>query len=237
MPVQGSSPTVHSPAAPGDDQPDGSPDAAGGPPLARASAGAAAPSPPRRWPGPVAQAVGRLGFWPAVWGAVAVGFALRLAAGLTDDAPASDETAYLRSGINLVDGAGFTRGGHPELHFPPFVPFVLGLTHKLVGDAHTASVVVTLVAGTAVIVPLVAGGPAGGGASAGHAGRRRRRVGGRRPPRPGHHARHPGHRLGGRLHPHGRGGHVAGPGRGRPGRAAPAWPWPPPRARSSGSPT
>jgi hypothetical protein len=153
MPVQESSPTAHRPA--GDDAPDvASAEADPGPAPAIAD--------PHPHPHPQSRsrswrlvaALDRLGFWPAVWGAVAVGFALRLAAGLTDDAPASDETAYLRSGINLLDGLGFTRGGHPELHFPPFVPFVLGLTHKLVGDAHAASVVVTLVAGTAVIVPL-----------------------------------------------------------------------------------
>lgn len=111
--------------------------------------------------------------WAGVWtadryrlalaGAVAVGFALRLAAGLTDDAPASDETAYLNSGISLLAGDGFTRGGHAELHFPPLVPFVLGAVHKLVGDPHAASVIVTIVAGTAAIVPLalVAGRVAG----------------------------------------------------------------------------
>lgn len=93
-------------------------------------------------------------FWPAVAVAVGVGFVLRLAIGLTDDAPASDETAYLNSGISLLDGQGFTRAGHPELHFPPFVPFVLGVAHKLIGDAHVASVVVTIVCGTAAIVPL-----------------------------------------------------------------------------------
>jgi hypothetical protein len=93
-------------------------------------------------------------FWLAVAGAVGVGFVLRLAIGLTDDAPASDETAYLNSGISLLDGQGFTRAGHPELHFPPFVPFVLGVAHKLIGDPHVASVVVTIVCGTAAIVPL-----------------------------------------------------------------------------------
>jgi hypothetical protein len=93
-------------------------------------------------------------FWLAVGGALAVGFALRLAAGLTDNAPASDETAYLQSGMSLVDGDGFSRDGRPELHFPPLVPLVLGLAQKVVGDPHSASVVVTLVAGTITIVPL-----------------------------------------------------------------------------------
>lgn len=113
--------------------------------------GGPAPAPTRRARRPD-WASGHFGL--AVGGAVAVGFALRLAAALTDDAPASDETAYLQSGMSLVDGDGFTRGGRPELHFPPLVPFVLGLAHKVVGDPHTASVVVTLAAGTVTIVAL-----------------------------------------------------------------------------------
>ena len=86
--------------------------------------------------------------------AVAVGLALRVAISLTDDAPSTDETAYLRSGIALVDGEGFTRGGRPELHFPPFVPLLLGLGSKVFADAHTGTVVLTCVASTAIIVPL-----------------------------------------------------------------------------------
>jgi hypothetical protein len=85
--------------------------------------------------------------------AVVAGFALRVAIGLTDDAPSTDETAYLRSGISLIEGDGFQRAGHPELHFPPFVPFLLGLASRLV-DAHVGAVVLTCVAGTALIVPL-----------------------------------------------------------------------------------
>ena len=61
-----------------------------------------------------------------VLAALLVGFALRCAIGLTDDAPATDETAYLRSGISLVEGDGYQREGGAELHFPPFVPFLLG---------------------------------------------------------------------------------------------------------------
>ena len=156
MPVQGSSPTAHRPAGhdDNDDDLDDPSGAAGGPRPEPAPAGAATASRPRRRLGRVAGAIDRVGFWLAVGGAVAVGFALRLAAGLTHDAPASDETAYLQSGMSLLDGDGFTRGGRPELHFPPLLPFVLGLVHKLVGDPHTASVVVTLVAGTVTIVPL-----------------------------------------------------------------------------------
>jgi 4-amino-4-deoxy-L-arabinose transferase-like glycosyltransferase len=85
--------------------------------------------------------------------AVVAGLALRVAIGLTDDAPSTDETAYLRSGISLIEGHGFERGGHPELHFPPFVPFLLGLASRVV-DAHVGAVVLTCLAGTALILPL-----------------------------------------------------------------------------------
>jgi 4-amino-4-deoxy-L-arabinose transferase-like glycosyltransferase len=79
---------------------------------------------------------------------------LRIAIGLTDDAPSTDETAYLQSGKSLVDGHGFLRNGRPELHFPPFVPFLLGLASRVFDDPHTGTVVLTCLASTAVIVPL-----------------------------------------------------------------------------------
>lgn len=86
--------------------------------------------------------------------ALVVGGGLRVAAGLTDDAPTSDETAYIASGTSLVDGHGFERDGRPELHFPPLVPVVLGLAAKVFGDAHTGAVWVAVAAGTASIAPL-----------------------------------------------------------------------------------
>lgn len=86
--------------------------------------------------------------------AVLAGFALRAAVGLTDDAPSTDETAYLRSGMSLVDGDGFQRDGQPELHFPPFVPFLLGLASRVFADPHTGTVVLTCLAGTALVLPL-----------------------------------------------------------------------------------
>lgn len=106
-----------------------------------------------------------------VLAAVVVGLALRVAIGLTDGAPATDETAYLRSGVSLVQGDGFGREGHAELHFPPFVPFLLGLTARVVDDPHTATVIVTCLTSTALIVPLGllgrrVAGPAGGVATA-----------------------------------------------------------------------
>jgi hypothetical protein len=86
--------------------------------------------------------------------ALLAGLALRIAIGLTDDAPATDETAYLRSGVSLVEGDGYQREGHPELHFPPFVPFLLGLASQVTADPHTGTVVLTCLSSTAVIVPL-----------------------------------------------------------------------------------
>ncbi len=86
--------------------------------------------------------------------ALAVGFALRVAIASTDDAPATDETAYLRSGISLVEGDGFARNGRPELHFPPFVPFLLGVSAEVFDDPHTGTVLLTCLSSTALILPL-----------------------------------------------------------------------------------
>jgi Dolichyl-phosphate-mannose-protein mannosyltransferase len=89
-----------------------------------------------------------------VLAALLLGFALRVAIGLTDDAPATDETAYLRSGVSLVEGDGYRRENGPELHFPPFVPFLLGLGSQVTSDPHTATVVLTCLSSTALIVQL-----------------------------------------------------------------------------------
>jgi hypothetical protein len=106
-----------------------------------------------------------------VLAALLVGFALRVAIGLTDDAPATDETAYLRSGVSLVEGDGYRREDGPELHFPPFVPFLLGLGSQVTSDPHTATVVLTCLSSTALIIPLALlgrriAGPVAGIASA-----------------------------------------------------------------------
>jgi hypothetical protein len=90
----------------------------------------------------------------SIGAAVLVGFVVRVAIAATDDAPSTDETAYLRSGLSLVSGEGFQRGGRPELHFPPLVPFLQGMASKVFDDPHHGAVVLTTLAGTAVILPL-----------------------------------------------------------------------------------
>jgi 4-amino-4-deoxy-L-arabinose transferase-like glycosyltransferase len=90
----------------------------------------------------------------SVAGAVLIGLALRAAIGLTDDAPTTDEVTYIASGTSLAEGGGFTRGGHPELHFPPLVPWLLGTGGRALGDAHTAAVVITCLVGAAVVIPV-----------------------------------------------------------------------------------
>ena len=86
--------------------------------------------------------------------ALVCAFAVHVAIGLTDDAPSTDETAYLRSGISLVEGHGFERDGNPELHFPPLIPVLFGLGSLVFADPHTGAVWLTIVTGTAVVVPL-----------------------------------------------------------------------------------
>jgi hypothetical protein len=154
--------TTDAVAGPGESAPDEVLAGRAGPVDTPPAAGAASPRPP----GPRGRRFGAL-----VLAAVLVGLALRVAIGLTDDAPATDETAYLRSGVSLVEGDGFAREGHPELHFPPLVPFLLGLASRVVDDPHTGTVALTCVASTALIVPLSllgrrVAGPAAGVATA-----------------------------------------------------------------------
>ena len=70
--------------------------------------------------------VRRLGYRERVGLAVLVGLVIRIALAVSDDVITNDASAYLRSGESLWDGDGFRREGHPELHFPPLYPAVLG---------------------------------------------------------------------------------------------------------------
>lgn len=108
-------------------------------------------------------------FWAVVALALVLGCGLRAAIGATDDSPATDETAYLAAGESLVAGDGFARDGHPELHFPPLIPFLLGQGGRVFADPHTGAVVLTWLAGTALVVPLALLGRRVGGPRAGMA--------------------------------------------------------------------
>ena len=125
--------------------------------------------PPESGPRPVPAREARLG--GLVLAALVVGLIVRVAVGLTDDAASTDETAYLHSGLAFVQGDGFERYGQPELHFPPFLPVLLGVTSWFVTDPHTGTVALTVVSGTLLIIPLSLlgrrlAGPAGGVATA-----------------------------------------------------------------------
>ena len=109
----------------------------------------------------------RLGYRGQVGLALLAGFAIRAALAITDDLITNDASAYLLSGESLWAGHGFRREGHPELHFPPLYPTVLGGLERLFGDPHTAMVVATLVASTALLVLVASLGRRLGGDRAG----------------------------------------------------------------------
>src|SRR5262245_24450780 len=132
--------------------------------LARPRPRTAAPDPP---PAAIGRSPRDRRFWLFVGAALLAGLALRLAIGATDDAPSTDEVAYLGSGLSLVEGTGFARGGHPELHFPPLIPALLGGAGQVVPDPHTGAVILTWLTGAVVLVPLALLGRRLGGDRAG----------------------------------------------------------------------
>lgn len=87
---------------------------------------------------------------------VGLGAVLRIGFAATDDSLTADSTAYLTTGRNLLAGNGFTRNGSPELHFPPVTALYLGSLWRIIGDPRTAVAVSTVIAGTAVLLPLAA---------------------------------------------------------------------------------
>ncbi len=85
-----------------------------------------------------------------------------MALAVSDDVITNDASAYLRSGQSLWAGDGFRREGHPELHFPPLYPAVLGGLDRLLGEPTRAMVAATLVASTAVLLLVASlGAPTG----------------------------------------------------------------------------
>lgn len=86
--------------------------------------------------------------------AVLAAFGLRLGVALTDDVVTNDAVTYVTSGHNIWEGNGYVRDDVPELHFPPFYPFVVGGVWEITGDAQSAVSTVTLLSGTLLILPL-----------------------------------------------------------------------------------
>ncbi len=97
-----------------------------GPPTPAAPGGSGDPTRPRR---PLAQRLRR---------PLAVSLVLQLVIAAGERLPSVDGTAYFEAGRNLLDGAGYTRQGAPELHFPPLAPLSLALLERLTGSELTA---------------------------------------------------------------------------------------------------
>ena len=67
--------------------------------------------------------------WP-----IATSLFLQIILVLGDRIPSVDSMSYFETGRNFVNGHGYTRGGAPEMHFPPVAPVGLGLLEKLTGN-------------------------------------------------------------------------------------------------------
>jgi hypothetical protein len=92
-----------------------------------------------------------------LWFALGLAFCLRFAAALFVPRVIKwDEPDYLRLGYNLLHGAGFTAGLHPEAHYTPLYPIVSGLSYLLVHDWEWASNLPYILCGTALLLPVYA---------------------------------------------------------------------------------
>lgn len=69
---------------------------------------------------------------------LAVSLVIQVVIAAGDRLPSVDGTAYFEAGRNLLNGKGFTRGGGPELHFPPLTPLGLAGLEKVTGSELTA---------------------------------------------------------------------------------------------------
>lgn len=92
-----------------------------------------------------------------LWLAVGLALAARLAAALLVPRVIKwDEPDYLRLGYNLLHGAGFTTGLHPEVHYTPLFPIASGLSYLLVRDWEWAANLPYLLCGAALLLPVFA---------------------------------------------------------------------------------
>jgi hypothetical protein len=99
--------------------------------------------------------------------AILVGAAIRVALAVNDNVITNDATAYLRSGESVWAGDGFRRDGAPELHFPPVYPVLVGGAERALGSPQRATVTITWLASTLLLVPLASIGRRLGGNRAG----------------------------------------------------------------------
>ena len=65
-----------------------------------------------------------------------------------------DEPDYLRLGVNLLTGRGFTTSGYPELHYTPLFPIVSAAIGLLVRNLEAGSEVVNVISGSLLLVPV-----------------------------------------------------------------------------------
>jgi len=66
----------------------------------------------------------------------------------------ADEGAYTGIAMGLAQGEGLTRGGKPHTHFPPGYPYAISLVLRAGGDPDRAAQVVSLIAGTLLVLAL-----------------------------------------------------------------------------------
>jgi len=65
-----------------------------------------------------------------------------------------DEPDYLRLGVNLLTGRGFTTSGYPELHYTPLFPILSAAVGLLIHNLEVGSEVVNIICGSLLLVPV-----------------------------------------------------------------------------------
>jgi len=65
-----------------------------------------------------------------------------------------DEPDYIRLGVNLLTGRGFTTVGYPELHYTPLFPIVTAAMGLLVRNLEAGSEIVNVICGTLLLIPV-----------------------------------------------------------------------------------
>ena len=89
---------------------------------------------------------------------ITVALLLRLVSFFTfrfiDSGGGSDTVTYLLLARNLFTGRGLTEFGVPHVIHPPFYPIMTGLAWQLTGDLVAAGHLVSVLAGSALVIPV-----------------------------------------------------------------------------------